>query len=323
MNTKVQDYSTTFKTLQKNMKWKVSDKRILMTIASIYVMNNKKLDITKLLQLADKIKSRASLFSSMKSYPRFTTSAMLDVNFDDPEAKISSLYDYYHKLKQARFKSGTYTYIAATILLTNEPHPHSIETLIQKAKKIYDGMKQEHGFLTNEGDYPLAMLLAYQERVDYIQHIEAYYERLAKNGFRKGNDLQFLSHILSLKEDENPDNLVNRCLHVSDRLKEAGIRTKTMYYPVFGILSLLPPDVFHVNEIMDMYDALCAEKDFKWQKDMNVLMAVSFFVNDKLENKGLAETSIYTVLETVIQAQQAVMIATMAGATAAATSSSN
>ncbi|MFD2044363.1 DUF4003 family protein [Ornithinibacillus salinisoli] len=322
MNTKINNYTKTYDALKHRMKWKVSDKRILMSIASIYTMNDTKLDSEKLLQLADTIKRRASLFSSMRSYPRFTTAAMLDVNFDNSEEKVELLYDYYEQFKRAKFSSGTFTYIAATILLTNHTEHLAVPTTIQTAKNIYDGMKKEHAFLTSSGDYPLATLLAFREREDIIQHMESYYEQLAKNGFRKGNDLQFLSHILSLSEDGNIQTIVNRTMEVADMLLDHGIKTKTTYYPAIGILALLPPEEFDVHQIIDMYEQLNQVKDFKWQKDMNVLMAVSLFVNEKIDHAGLAETSIYTVLETVIQAQQAVMIATIAGATAATSSNS-
>ncbi|MUK90832.1 DUF4003 family protein [Ornithinibacillus sp. L9] len=323
MDTKIQNYIDTYEILHQNMKWKVTDKNILMTIASIYTMNNKMLNIEKMLKISDSIKGRAGLFSSMKSYPRFTTAAMLDVNFEDPENQVEQLFDYYERFREAKFSSGTFTYMAATILLTNQDQVKSVEQTINKVKSIYDGMKKEHGFLTSSGDYPLATLLAFEDKEDIIDHIEMYYERLAKNGFRKGNDLQILSHILSLSDDINVEQLVSRAVSVYDSLKTVRIKPKAMYYPAIGILTLLPPEELDIQVIVNMYEKLNQEKQFKWQKDMNVLLAVSFYVNEKLENNGLAETSIYSVLESIIQAQQAVMIAAVTGATAAASSSNN
>ncbi|MFB4165728.1 hypothetical protein ACE1TI_18480 [Alteribacillus sp. JSM 102045] len=54
---------------------------------------------------------------------------------------------------------------------------------------------------------------------------------------------------------------------------------------------------------------------------MNVMMAVSFYVNERIEQTGLAETSL--LLESILQAQQAVMIATVTASAAASTNSSN
>ncbi|MGJ9458253.1 hypothetical protein [Oceanobacillus sp. CF4.6] len=56
---------------------------------------------------------------------------------------------------------------------------------------------------------------------------------------------------------------------------------------------------------------------FKWQKDMNLIMAIDLYVSGKLDNNSVAEASIHTTLETILQTQQAVMVATLASTTAA------
>ncbi|WP_165767953.1 DUF4003 family protein [Virgibacillus indicus] len=152
-NVKIQHYTDTFEELKSGLKWKVSDKKILMAIASTYVMNNKKLNPEKLLQLADEIKSRAGLFSSMKSYSRFTTAAVLDVHFENPLEQIPTLFQLYDEFKKAKFKSGVFTYIAASILLTNNDNKTKSGKLIENTKEIYEGMKSEHMFLTGASDY--------------------------------------------------------------------------------------------------------------------------------------------------------------------------
>lgn len=320
MNMKLDNYIQTFELLKRNLKWKVSDKRILMTISSIYVLNGKTLDVNRFLQLADAIQSRASLFSPLRSYSRFTTAAMLDVKFENPEDKIEELFQLYDLFREEKFSSGVFTYIAATILLTNEQK--NSKATIQLAKEIYDGMKKEHSFLTTSSDYPLATLLALESRSNIISHIESFYDGLAKHGFRKGNDLQFLSHILALEKDASKNVLINRVIQVMDSFVTSGIRAKPMYYPFIGMLALLPQEEYKVAPVLSLYEELNNQKDFKWYKEMNLMMAASFFVNEKTEQKGLAETSLSTILEAILQAQQAVMIATVA-ATAAASSSSS
>jgi len=52
-------------------------------------------------------------------------------------------------------------------------------------------------------------------------------------------------------------------------------------------------------------------------------MAVSFYVNNKLEHNSLPEAGLHTTLETLLQAQQAVMIATITDTASAANSSSD
>ncbi|MFD1852242.1 DUF4003 family protein [Oceanobacillus bengalensis] len=318
---KVNTYTNVYETLSKKLKWKVSDKRILMTIASIYVMNNQELDTERFINIADQIKAQAGLFSSMKSESRYTTAATLDVYFDDPISKIPTLFELYDIFRKQKFASGNFTYIAATVLLTNENRAQQPTGIIRRAKEIFDDMRKEHLFLTGYEDYPLATLLALEDRPGIIAHIEKYYEELNKSGFSKGNDLQFLSHILSLEKEASVHDLVSRCSHIHDAFQGAGIRPKKSYYPVIGILALLPPAEVDMDSIREMYEALNSE--IKWQKEMNVILAVSLFVKEKLEDNGLTEASIQITLEAILQAQQAVMVSTIAASTAAASASNN
>ncbi|WP_042143984.1 DUF4003 family protein [Paucisalibacillus sp. EB02] len=321
MKNNVEQYIQAYKELHHHMKWKVSDKRILMMIASIYVLNQKTLHVEQLLDLSDKIKQKASLFSSLRSNSRFTTAAMLDVKFENPEEKIQELLDLYDLFREVKFGSGAFTYIAASILLTSEAE-NARET-VSKAKAIYDGMKKEHAFLTSSNDYPLATLLAIENQPGIINHIERFYEDLSRNGFRKGNDLQFLSHILALGNDEGNNVLINRAIYIKDSFQNTPFKVKSMYYPIIGMLSLLPHDEYSVDQIVSMYEVLKQQKDFKWQKDMNVIIAACILVNEKIGNTQLAEASLSTILEAILQAQQAVMIATMAAASASSSNSGN
>ncbi|MBP2076277.1 DUF4003 family protein [Oceanobacillus polygoni] len=320
---KINQYRAIYKELYAAMKWKVSDRRTLMAIASLYVMSKKEFHFDAFIQLADRIKARAGFFSPMKSTSRFTTAATLDIKFDRPENQINNLFVFYDKLRKAKFSSGVYTYLAASTLLTHADHRENEEQMIVRAKEIYDGMKKEHPFLTSASDYPLAVLLAYDNHNSIIEQIERYYESLSKNGFRKGNDLQFLSHILSLDTNTSVDRLVSRTTTIMDSFRDAGIRPRPMYYPIIGMLSLLPEEQFQMHEISRMFDQLNNEKSFRWQKDMNLITAVSFYVNEKIDNKSLAATTLQTTLESILQAQQAVMIATIASTTAASNAANN
>ncbi|WP_047980935.1 DUF4003 family protein [Ornithinibacillus contaminans] len=319
METKLNQLNHIYQELKESLKWKVSDKRILMTIASIYVINHKEFRVDRFRAIAEKIKDHASVFSSLRSQSRFTTAAMLDVNFEQPENKIQDLFNLYDLYRAEKFASGTYTYIAASILLTRaQANP---EKTIQRAKELYNGMKKEHVFLTSSDDYPLATLLALEEASNVIERMEEFYVALNNEGLSKGNHLQFLSHILTLGSAADASTLINRTTAVADSLKLAGIKSKTIYYPIFGMLALLPHEKFAAEQIVSIYESLNQEKEFKWQKDMNFMLAASFFVHDELEHDGLAETSLTTILEAILQAQQAVMIATITAATAASSSS--
>ncbi|XBO86654.1 DUF4003 family protein [Bacillus licheniformis] len=107
--------------------------------------------------------------------------------------------------------------------MTKYPDEHDHEGKINRALSIYKGMKDKHVFLTSAGDYLLAVLLAgsNMETGELIDYIEAFYQKLSQAGFRKGNDLQFLSHILSLMPERDSDQLVARSLRIYDELTKS------------------------------------------------------------------------------------------------------
>lgn len=320
---KVNQYKDIYAQLKRELKWKVTDQRTLMMVASMYVVNDQSFNLQRFLDLSDYIKNQVSLFSTLKSYQRFTTAAMLDVRFEQPKEKFNEFIYLYEEMVNGGFGRGAFTYMAALVMLSNTPDRRDRQKCIKKALAVYKGMKAEHLFLTSSSDYPLAVLLAKEEgSVDgLMKHIETFYKKLNENGFRKGNDLQFLSHILSLGYETKADLLVERCTRLFDLFKQSGSKLKAMHYPVVGLLALVDDGASEIETIRQVVHELNSEKGFKWYKDLNFIMAGHFVMSEKTRNSSLLETGIYTTLETLIQAQQAAMIAVVAGTTAAVDSS--
>jgi hypothetical protein len=316
---KIETYKDIFTDLKKRMRWKVSDARSLMMIASLYVTNNKVYDGDRFEEMADFIKKEVGVFSTLKSHHRFTFAAMLDTRFPNPEEKFTDFIQVYEALVEEGFSRGTYTYIAAMVVITEEGN--SAE-LASRAMNVYKEMRQKHFFLTGQSDYPLAMLLAQREQntAAIVDHIESLYEKLNQSGFYKGNDLQTMSHILSLVEDVSLDELVTRSTELFDTLKEEGIRPKSRFYPQIAMLAFMKNGKEQITQVKEILESLNSDKLFKWQKDINFMMAVTLHLSDQMENSSLLHTNLSTTIEALIQAQQAASVAAIAGA-AAATSS--
>jgi Protein of unknown function (DUF4003) len=316
---KIETYKDIFTDLKKRMRWKVSDARSLMMIASLYVTNNKVYGGDRFEEMADFIKKEVGVFSTLKSHHRFTFAAMLDTRFPNPEEKFTDFIQVYEALVEEGFSRGTYTYIAAMVVITEEGN--SAE-LASRAMNVYKEMRQKHFFLTGQSDYPLAMLLAQREQntAAIVDHIESLYEKLNQSGFYKGNDLQTMSHILSLVEDVSLDELVTRSTEMFDTLKEDGIRPKSRFYPQIAMLAFMKNGKEQITQVKEILESLNSDKLFKWQKDINFMMAVTLHLSDQMENSSLLHTNLSTTIEALIQAQQAASVAAIAGA-AAATSS--
>jgi hypothetical protein len=314
---KIETYKDIYGDLKKRLRWKVTDTRSLMMIASLYVLNNKDFDDDRLEEVADHIKKEVGFFTTLNSHQRYIFAAMLYTRFQHPEEKVTDFIETYKALVDAGFSMGAYTYISAMVLINEEGGSDEIASL---AMEVYKKMRKKHFFLTGQSDYPLAMLLAQRTQdIDMlIDHIEYFYEKLNQSGFYKGNDLQTMSHILSLVEEVDPDELVTRCTEIFDRLKEEGIRPKSMFYPQIAMLAFLTDGKDHIVSVKEIQDSL--NSDIRWQKDMNFMMAVTLHLSDQIANSSLLQTNLSTTIEVLIQAQQSASVAAIAGATAASNS---
>lgn len=306
---KLSTYHDIYGQLKNALKWQVSDQRTLMMVASMYVMNGKTFELNSYLQLADYIKSQVGMFNTLKSSPRFTTAAMLDVKFDNPETKFHELLELYDELIAEKFTRGTSTYIAAQVML--EQHKEGKAITAERVMDVYREMRSKHFFLTSNTDYPLAALLAGREgSVDTLmEHVEQFYEKLANNGFTKGKDLQFLSQILSLDNQHSPEELIEKSIRVYDAFKSAWRRPKGMHYPLIGLLALLKDGDKEVETVMEATSHLGSQKHFKWHKDTNIIMAANFLMCEKMQDTTLLGTGMMATIDAIIQAQQAALIA--------------
>lgn len=322
LQNKVDEYSNIYQQLYKSLKWKVSDSRTLMVAASMYVVNQKEFDLQRFMAISDGIKENVGMFSTLNSHHRFTYAAMLDVRFENPMDKFFELLNIYDSLIESKFTRDSFTYLCAYLLLKTQSN-EDLQTRIERSMSLYKGMRSNHFFLTSSSDYPLAVLLATEEgSVDeLLENMEHFYVKLNQNGFWKGNDLQFLSHILSL-QSSNMDRVAERCITLLDEVKRrSDIKLRNLHYPVLGLLSFLDNGVQELDIINEIYTQLNQTKLFKWHKDINLIMAINFLMSEKMEDSSLIGTNMYTIIESIIQAQQAVMVATLTSAAVVSSSS--
>lgn len=317
MQDQINQYEDIYTTLKKRLRWQVSDHQVLMLTASIYCTNDHPFDVERFMGISEMIKKESGMFSHMKSQLRFSCAALLDVKTEGPHLQFERLQSLYNRLIEAGFKKGVYTHLAALAVLGEEEIDPDLP---ERALTLYKRMAKEHLFLTGHSDYPFAMLLAKKGQENIVDYIETFYDQLNHEGFRKGNDLQTMSHILSLQVEEGPEVMISRALRIHDALRSEGIRMKPAYYPQVALLSFVKDA--DCGTIRSIWDNLNSIKAFKWHKDVNFMMAVNFYVSHYLEDASLAHTSLSTTIETLIQAQQTAMIATLS-ASAVITSSSN
>ncbi|CAH2715356.1 hypothetical protein BACCIP111895_02540 [Neobacillus rhizosphaerae] len=317
---KMEAYKDIYSQLYSALKWK-ADKRTLMLIAGMYVSTSKEFHLKRYLDIADYIKDNVGAFSYLKSTQRFSIAATLDTTTDDPKTNFHRFIAIYEKLIENGFSRNAYSYISASTLL--KVKPIRIDEIIQKTRDIYKGMKRHHFFLTNAGDYPLASILAQCEKnsEEIVSNVEEYYQVLQEKGFSAGNDLQFLSHILALNSEYRPDEKAEHCLEIKELLDNSKQKTKRVYYPYIGMLSFLENRESEINSLLMINEDLNRDKLFKWNKEINFMMSVLLLMSAMTAIGDAARTGLSISIETLIQAQQAAMTASITAATVAASSS--
>ncbi|MCD7033577.1 DUF4003 domain-containing protein [Metabacillus sp. GX 13764] len=305
-----------FETLKNGVKWKGLDQRSAMMIASMYTVNDSPLSLDSFLSLSENIRKDSGLFSPLRTASRFTIASALDVHHEDPSSAFQKLQKVYGLLVEKGFSKGIYTYIAGTVLLKED----FTDEVCEKASHLYKGMKKNHYFLTNQSDYPLAVLMALQKEPinDILESMENLYSALSGKSFKKGNELQFLSHILTLSSEG--EILLDRCERIHKALSEQGIKPKPAFYPGIGLLALIDNSTEFVPSVKETYDALNSDKYFKWYQDMNRLLSVQLAAGKQIGKEKLAEAGFSAAVEAILQAQQAAMIAAVSSSIAASSS---
>ncbi len=307
-----------FSAMNEKNKW--TDDRVLMMAASVYVVKGKAFEAERYHQLCEYIKNESGVFSYLRQPIRFTVAAWLDTRFDNPEETFHQYNDLYNRMIEKGFKRNNFTYIAALALLQQNRDEKDRDAAIQRSMTIYERMKGEHPFITSKDDYPLAVILSQQEgEVDeLIERMETFYRQLSKNGFWNGNNLQFLSQMLSLDTEHDSSLLIERTQGVFDDLKRASMKPKTMHYPDVGILALVEGSRKSVDDVRAIRDYLNKQKKYRWHRDLNYKLAVQLVVSEALSEHAVAEAGLFTSMEVIMQAQQTAIMAGSIGAVAAA-----
>jgi hypothetical protein len=313
-----------YKEVNKDYRWKNSN-NMTNLIALSYLMKNKDYTRPEIDRVNSYIKKNTGPFSCYRQ-KSVLFSALLHLNFSDPEAKFDTLLDYEQRLKTNGFRSYTYRPVTAyTLLLTSKPS--EIDQKITKAYDIFTEMRKNHPWLTSGDDYPLAILLAgTQEPVSSIMaRIEDIYQNLKEAGFSKSNGLQFLSHILSLSSENNKAKAA-KCWKLYQYFKENKLKVYSSNYGSLGLLTLVEDKSEKAaQEVKEASKYLGQERSIRWLgKETIFLTATSLVTFLKLESikngRELIQTNAYVTIEALMAAQNAAMLGATCAATAAASS---
>ncbi|WP_404407427.1 DUF4003 family protein [Jeotgalibacillus malaysiensis] len=325
-NEQIKKYLTIYEQLRKKYRWRVNSTSLMM-LAGQLATAEKPFELSRLISLNEKIKKESSQFSYIQSADlRLMLTGLLVSNFDEPKNSFDDMMLVYEKLIESGFSRSPHAYIAAYALYVSldSVTEEEIDEHVKRAKSMYSGMKKQHFFLTSHEDYPLSVLLAEEEgeEEELLDDMAYYYDQL-HIVLAKGNNRQFLSQILTYGRQDNRQLLVQNTVTWLDDLKTNKIKLRGNHLPIVGVLALAGTPSALLSEVKETYDQLISIKSFKWHKDLCFMTAVRFVLQKKVKENNVLDVGLASTIESILQAQQAAVLAAMSAGAAASASSSN
>ncbi len=315
-----QEVETTYEKVKSLAGWTV-DKNVVLTITSYYVTSEREFDAQSLSRVMDELKSRSGWLSPLRGNLLPMMAAFLDRPGADIDKEVSRLFAKQQVLKGLGFRNTIHSYLAA-LLVTNNPELYENEA--RQAKRLYDAIKKQHFFLTSDDDYAYAVLLGKRgaDPIEHAKSMRVYYDALRTEGFRSGNELQWLSQVMTYIQIKFDPQLVARAAEVLLHFKK-DVKVRPVHYPMIGFLTVFGINDAELKNIVELTHSLEESKPFKWNREMALSIAIGYIMHKLTESAEAASVSLATSVELIIQAQQAIMAATIAAMVASSTSSSS
>lgn len=309
----------TYSQVENAVGWSV-DKRIILSIASYYVTTGKAFNGQRFLTVSDTIKEKSSWSSPLRSQAHYMLVAFLENESQDPSKAVDAVLAKHDLLKEAGFKRSPHSYLT-TLLMSDDAEEQASD--VTRAMALFNEMKKHHPFLTSSDDYLYAMMLGKMEgnASERAETMNQYYRELRKHGFYMGNELQWMSQVMTYTGAEYDENIVSRAVSIRDQLKTAGVKVKMSHYVMVAFLAVLSVTDTQLQHVIETYKELSKMKLFRWYKDMAIPIAIQLETKHMIDQSETSSVQFLMTIEMVIQAQQAAMVATMAATSSVIASS--
>lgn len=299
--------------------------------ALILTIRNKRINTERINLALQIIKDNTSVFSNFRGNNKLNIAIAISLE-EDMEKSLKEIISIYNKLKE-EFSSSEYLIIASQIIF-NARYRVDIDLAVRNTKVAYDYMKKSHRFLTGREDISSAAIIATTSsdiEKTFID-IEECYNLLKSNGISSSNNIQALSHILSLINLPSKDKC-KKVMEMYSVLKENKVPLKEFYLPLLGVVSFLTnnKEGFAKN-VADLSKELKTYKGFgnftlgSQLRNMLSTVLVSMDYLDDLDSDlkdRLIDSTNNIALTVIIAIQTAIIAASSAAAASAAASSSS
>lgn len=216
------------------------DDIVIKSNALTYTARNKKIDVDRINAALKVINNNTSIFSNFRGNNKLTTA--ITISFEDNmEESFKEIISIYNKLKKD-FSTSEYLIIASQVIF-NAKSRVDVDIAVKNTRVAYDYMKKYHRFLTGQEDIANAAIIATtSENLEAtFREIEENYEYLRANKISSKNNIQSLSHILSLISLSSKEKC-DAVLNMNSILKEKKAELKNEGLPILGIVAFICED---------------------------------------------------------------------------------
>ena len=294
-------------------------------------IKDKKIDAERVNLALKIIKDNTSWNSCFRSDNKLTVAITIALE-EDMEGSLKEIVSIYDELKK-EFFSSEYLILVAQVIF-NARYRMDVNTAIKNTRVAYDYMKKNHKYLTGSEDISSAAAIA-TTTIDFEQtfnEIEECYETLKKEKFGSRDNIQALSHILSLV-NLPPKEKCEKVIEMKLALKENKVSLDGYYLPLLGIVSFLTDNKQEfIKEVIDVSNEIKGHKGFgnfvlgKSVRNMIAMILVSMKYLDNLDTdlkNNIIDNTNNATLTVVIAMHMAICAATTAAVVIASTSSNS
>lgn len=296
-------------------KWE--NDQIVAASSATFMNRGTVADADKLANCKKLLKENTGVFSNFRGNVELPMVAQLAIA-EFPEEKMKKTLNVYEALKN-EFRGSEYLVLAAAVM-ADMVSEEQADRMVEKARSIYNKMKQDHPFLTSSEDSVYAVLMAVSEKSDEVlmEEMEVCYKKL-KESFSASNEVQALAHVLSIAEGA-PEDKCKKVVALYDALREAEVKYgKYHELVVLASLALLPVEQSTLVGDIKEVDAFLAEQKgygFLGLDKKTRLMHAAMIVSADYAKNDNAEIAAMTGTLAAVAAQQAAMCAVIAASAA-------
>ena len=318
-------YLETFERLRARKRWS-TDTATYRFVALTLGAAGDRVSHDRLEEVAAGLRKRAGWTSPLRSEIRYVVAAMILRRDLDPAGVHRQVIATRDRFREHGVKRrGTGATLAALLLVLQAEGKRVPKAHLDRLARIYAQWRADHFWLTDGNDLPAAALHAGRElSVESLTgDIQRAYARLRDAGFRRGNQLQLVSHLLAV-DPRGTDNAIQRFAVVADRLRESGERVGTGRYDEVAVLALTQSSPGHVvDRVLRYRDRLRSARP-RPSKDLAFSLAAGIELAEDSEKAGERNAGDLAALQSIraiLDAQQAATIAAISAAGAGAAGS--